>query len=91
MVNDGVTIPGIPGSKGSTNNNGKVTANPFPSPLGATGRSAGPALQNLVDNFEKIQELARRGRVYIATEEEGEIVIGTILINSPRGFYALPF
>ncbi len=89
MVKNGATIPGIPGSNGSTVKIKKVAANPFHSPLGETGHSAGSALQSLVDNFDKIQELARRGKMYIATEEDGDIVTGTILIDSPRGFYAL--
>lgn len=88
MENDDTAISGItglPDPKKLNRDTGKGKSIPFPVRLGG-GESD---LQNLVDNFDQIQELARRGKVYVATEEDGDIVTGTILINSPRGFFVV--
>lgn len=85
----GVGYETIPSANKSNIGNEKVQVNQFTSRLGGTGHGPGTALQRLVDNFDKVQELAQRGKVYVSTEENGDIVFGTILINSPRGLYIL--
>ena len=54
-----------------------------------TGRGASIVRSKLIDNFDKVQELARTGKVHVFTKEKGDIVFGNILINSPRGMYHL--
>ena len=61
----------------------------FPSLLTESGERSNTALPRLIENFDKVQEIARTGKMYFSTEEKGDIVAGTIIINSPHGFYLL--
>lgn len=46
-----------------------------------------PLLERLRDDYPKIKKLVRTGETYITTFDEGEYMVGAVLVNSPEGFY----